>query len=487
MARRAKTVIGRGAQEQSRTMMEAGRSGTAARQRATESLARQHDVGSQQGQQMARLGADAAYRHEQQQQQRRELDFRREATTGQQMLQKRGQELQEAERGYERVPGGEDLPLLEDRRRRVEAEMGRGTAQQAPGAPQQGGQQEARTGQPGGLEGQAPPETSQRSPEEVARLQAQGEQPVEFGQQGGAAPGVEDPGALRLSEAGRRRETRADYQAETQRLHAQARMMEVQNKAMKAEFSGDKEAVKLIRGELNSKLEHQQNLFTRMMNQNPRPNDFSTLQKWANEMGGLNDMQDGGQLQQIIQDGMKSGVGPQRPADQRRLQGFIQSYMDRQSMQFAVALGEIPGEFVDFSGPIMQQFGQATQQVKAIMQMQGPAFQAYNGITSQAEKIRFLNRTAAAMVLSGVSGGMTAMEPPEQGTPGGMAAAPTPEFPEEMPPGAGMQEMDLPVAEHRGDIEFGPNVDSPLGQNLPGDANYTEKGFQKYEQQRARS
>jgi len=390
MARRAKTVIGKGEREQARLMMQAEESGTAARQRATQGLTRQQEVGFQQGTQIARLGAETAQRFAEQEQRGEiagaELEQRGKIATGQQMLQQRGQEFQESQAGMERTPGGEELPLIQDERtRRLEAEMAKGTAEAGAAVPPMG-------------------EVSPRAPEEVARLQAQGRKPVEIGGAGPVQPGMQGPpqepgGKLQLSEIGERRETRADYEAETRRIAAQGRIASRQNKYLQAEIAGKKEAQKIIRDGMDVELEQQSDLLTRIMNNKPSATDFTTLTKWAKKKK-MEDSPGGADLMEILAQGSKSGFGPVDPGQRTRLQGFIKGYMDESGMQYAATIGQLP-DTIDHAGQIMGQYRAAQEEITTWMQQLGPRFQNYNGINSWAEKIRFQNRWAAVQVLKG--------------------------------------------------------------------------------------
>lgn len=391
MARRAKTVIGKGEREQARLMMGAAESGTAARQRATEGLTKQSSTNFQQGMQIARLGAETAQRFEEQKQRGEiagaELEQRGKIATGQQMLAKRGQEFQEGQAGMERTPGGEELPLIADERtRRLEAEMDKGTAGEQPGAAPMG-------------------ETSPRTPDEVQRLQAQGQKPVEIGGAGAAQPGMqgqEPGGKLRQSEMGKSRERREWYEAETRRIAAQGRTAQRQEKYFRAEIAGKKEAQKIIRSEMDAELEQQSKLLTRVMNNKSTASDFTTLMKWAkDEKMDLNP--DQGMLMGIIENGAKTGFGPEEPEEIARLQGFIKGYMDKDGMMYAATIGQLP-DTIDYAGKLMGQYRAAQEEITTWMQRLGPQFQNYHGINSWDEKVRFQNRWAALQVLQGKAG-----------------------------------------------------------------------------------
>ncbi len=390
MARRAKTVIGKGEREQTRLMQQGLESGVAARQRATDALTRQQEVGFQQGMQIARLGAEVGQRFAEKEQRGEiagaQLEQRGKEATGQQMLQQRGQEFQEGKEGMERTPGGDVPPLIQDERtRRLEAEMGKGTAGEQPGAAPMG-------------------ETSPRTPEEVQRLQAQGAKPVELGGAGAAQPGMQGPpqepgGKLRLSEIGERRETRADFEADTRRIAAQGRITARQNKYSQAEIAGNKEAQKIIRDAMDVELEQQSDLLTRIMNNKPSATDFTTLTKWAKD-ARMEDSPGGADLMEILKQGSKSGFGPVDPAQRTRLQAFIKSHMDKSGMMYAATIGQLP-DTIDHAGQIMGQYRAAQEEITTWMQQLGPRFQNYNGINSWAEKIRYQNRWAAVQVLKG--------------------------------------------------------------------------------------
>jgi hypothetical protein len=337
----------------------------------------------------------------------KELEFRRQAETGRQMQAERGQELQEATQGFEREPGGAQPPLVQDERmRQLQAGMDQGL-----------------DSQPGAAPGGAAPEAFPGTPEEQRRLATAGEAPIEIGGQGAAAPGAQDPqgrgtrpGGLRLSAAGERRESRADYEAKTRRLEATARIASIQDKVLRSEFAGDKAGRQIIQDQMDAGLEQQMGLLSRVQKGKTNANDFKTLTKWADEMG-MGDSPDGGQLMELLGQSSKTGVGPVTPEGQQRLQGFITAYMDRSSMVYAATFGEVPGKFVDMAGPVWGQYMDAQQQVTGLMQILGPQFQNYMGIETYEDKIRYQNRWSAFQVLAGKAGG-------GEEEPGGIAGAP---------------------------------------------------------------
>ncbi len=381
-------------------MMQAAESGTAARQRATEGLTRQHAVGFEQGQQIARLGAQTAEAGERLKETKAQREQQRKIAVGSQMLQQRGLELSEAERGYERAPGGEELPMLrQEREQRTADGMAQGTAAEAPP-----GQPPAAPGgaAPPGMIGPPAPETSPRTPEEVSRLQQQGEMPVEIGAAGAAQPGMQEPGGLRLSPVGERRERREDYEAETRRLAVQARFAANQNRAAQAEFANDKVALKQIKEGLDIKLEQQSDLFSRVRNGKTTFADWKAIKVWAQEMN-MNDAPDGGQLMQIIDQASKNNLPPMEGEAARRLQGFLEGYMDHSAMQYTMTLGMIP-EQVNTAGPMFRAYQAAQDRVIGLMQIVGPSFQQHMNIKTYQERIKFQNRWAAMQVLTGKAG-----------------------------------------------------------------------------------
>lgn len=374
MARTSKTVIGGGSQDQSRTMMQASQSGTAAKQRATESLSQEKARGTQQKLQGASQIASGL-------QQSRAQDFHEQSTN-------RAQDLQEAQAGFTRAPE------LDQRSQQLQAEMGKGTA-------------------------------SGMSPEQQQNLQEQGDKPLEIGGQGAT-----QPGELRQTEYGKRKEAMEQARVETARMNAETAYRKAQTAATKAQFAGDTEAVNIIAREQDARLEQRQELLTRMVKDEPRPNDFDVLRRQADEMGGLAGMPDGGKIEEIL----KSGKVPANPEDKKRLTGFIQAMNDRQAMRYVTMLGEVPGKHVDFSGPVMKQFQAAAEEFRGLMQMQGPAFQQFMGITSQADKLKAINKFAASRVLQGkapppqqpmgqpeTGGAASEMAPPPQAAASGMA------------------------------------------------------------------
>lgn len=410
MARRAKTKVGGGPRAE--TQLQAASRGRQSQEIAEAQQLQQIQQG---GDRTAAAVSGAAGKIQQARQfkrqeeaQGKELEFRKQAETGRQIQTQRGQELGEATQGFEREPGGVQPPLVQDERmKQLQAGMDQGLDASQPGAAPPG----------------AAPEAFPGTPEEQQRLATAGEAPVEIGGQGAATPGVQEPqgrgtrpGGLKLSQAGERRETRADYEAQTRRMEAQARIAGIQDKVLRSEFSGDKEGRKIIQDQMIAGLDQQMGVLSRVQTGKTNANDFKTLTKWADEMG-MGEGADGGQLMDILKQSSSTGMGPLDPAGQQRLQGFITAYMDRSSMVYAATFGEIPGKFVDMAGPVWGQYMDAQKQITGLMQILGPQFQNYMGINTYEDKIRYQNRWAAFQVLAGKAGG-------GEEEPGGIAGAP---------------------------------------------------------------
>lgn len=409
MALREKTQIGSGEREQSRLMMQAGETGVGQRLQAGQQLAQQTtrtgEIALQGGQALgARLGE-----YERQKLEETRLTQQRDIAKGSEMAENRRAELDEAVQGYERTPGGPKSPLMdEERERRVREGMDRGTAGEAQGTAQAqiGADQEQPGAAPGGAAG-AEPSVSPRPEGQAARLQQQGMQPIELGPGGQPArpgepqPGQQEPGSLRLSPTGERREDRADYEAQTRRMEAMNRMAVQQNTAMRAEFAGDEETYKQLESEMDNGINHLSDVFTRMKTGQMQRNDFKELKKWATDMGMGENQADNGMLMGIIDESAKLGSIPREGEESARVQDFMQGYMNRRAYEYTLVLGHKPKDFIDEASPMNQAFGAASMEFTAIMQGLGPVAQQAWGIQSYREKIRMQNRWSAAQVLTG--------------------------------------------------------------------------------------
>lgn len=164
MARRGKTVIGERDLAQSAQMMRAQEAGTAARQRATEGLTRQHEAGLQQGLQAGQaasraLGSDL------------ERKQHREIATGQQALEQQSLDLRAQAQGAQRTEDAPTAPLVDEAQ---QAKQG----QEQP--PQQEQEQEPQSRE-AGLGAAGGPSIHHQLPslEEQKRAMEQAQTPVE--------------------------------------------------------------------------------------------------------------------------------------------------------------------------------------------------------------------------------------------------------------------------------------------------------------------
>lgn len=374
-------------------MMQAEESGTAARQRATEGLTRQSNVNIQQGQQLARLGMQAYQEGAQREQQRK-------IATGQEMQETRRQEFKEGQAGMERVPGGDQPPL--SREEGLRQEMGKGTAGEQPQAA--GATMAPEEAPPAGQEEFGPqlPETSTRDPEDVGRLQRQGEQPIEIGGQGAPVPGEpQEPGALRLSKVGERRESRADMDAMTRRLAVMSRQANTQNSYAMAQIKKDKVMMERIEKQLDAGNEQIAETYSRFKDPYGKPEirDWVRLEAWAKDVGMENNAADGGALMAIIKKGRASPGYVPSEEELKRIEGFTRGYMSRQALVQTGATGKVSRN-IDFTTPMGQAFVSAQNQFAARMQSAGPYIQQIM-IRSFGDKLDAQNRFASFMVLGG--------------------------------------------------------------------------------------
>lgn len=304
MALRGKTKL-KGQGSKSREQMAAAESGTAARQRATEGVARQHAAGAQQG---LATGGQAAG-----------IIQRQEQMEGQQDIAQQRVDLDAAKSGM--MPN----PRME----KLQADMDRGADQM---------------GQPLEYEGQ------RFIPTPMAEKQA------------AASQGL------------------AEEKAVTERLRAQAYRQQVAGQLSRANASGDKQGAKELKANLMQPIKSDVNRLDRMMTgKKLKPGDWEGLQK---EAQNAQDMQ----LQADIESRQMTP----------RVRDFLSRKIAVKALDFIETTGDLPdGDLVDFTSQAMQQFGRSATIVQAIMQAMGPGFQQFSGITSIAEKNRFVNQLAA--------------------------------------------------------------------------------------------
>jgi len=352
MARRGKTKIGGGEQEQSRTMMSAAQSGTAARQRATEAYAteedRQRQMAFQEGQALGKMGMGAVEAQQQ-------LEQREKIATGAEMQRGRQIELEEAKAGLKRT-GGAEPPLSRAERLRQEMDQG------------------AATG---------------RSPEEQARLQKQGQKPVEIGGRNPAMPGYE------MTELGKAREARKDFDSMTRRMAVQGRLQ-------RARASGDKTNIAKVKQLMMQPLKSSVKRMNRMMSHRASADDWKSVKAMA---GGVPDPE-------LMRDIENSDMTP-------RVRDFLSRQIAAESLKFIEeSEGELPdGNLIDFTSPAMKTFMDFQQTINTLAQNMGPLFQ---GITSLDEKIRFTNQLAASfarMALANPQAAQQGLIPSQAATP----------------------------------------------------------------------
>ena len=421
-------------------MMQAGESGTAQRQRATSELSGQASKGIDQGIALGRLGASAAQAGMQDTQQTEARQSREKIARGAELMESRRMDLAEESAGF-KARGAPKTPLGEDsesREGKLRSEMDKGTAGDRPLPHPEGGggvteqdRLEARSpmqtqddlGQGGG------PEVSQRDPEQVARLQAQGGKPIEIGGQGQAVPGQEPQGqGLERSDYGKRQEGRAERDSITRRMAAEGRATTRMQAALKAQLTNNKEALKEIETELDGQVDQQMDIFSSVKNsfQNPQKqpsfSDWKRIQEWAIDMG-MKDNPGAGDLMEIIANGVKTRNGPTTPEGQARLEQFISGYQDRTSMQYAMVLGKVPSQMFNFDGAMADEFQTQYKMGATLMQSVGPLASEFGGIRDQAERNRAATRYAARMVLGSPSAqlgsGTYGMKPQLPGSAGG--------------------------------------------------------------------
>lgn len=377
MARTSKTKIGEGEGEQGERMMRANASGHAMQTQARQDLIAQRERGMdrpvQQGAQAAGLINEFEARQQQQGQfdarmgeERRQFDAR----FGQEQDRL---ELDAARSGFERGqgPGG-------DRAAQLEQEMDRGAAQ---------------TGPPGGI---GPLQT-----EEQERLRRQGQQPLEM-----------EGGRWRPTEERRRQMKREDFNADTERIRAEAYRDQVGQQVQQARIKGNAEDAKELAQTLSKPINGDVQKFDRLMKGEVQERDWSDLADYAKGSEEVDPT--------LMNDIKAKQFTP-------RVQQFLRSHISRESIKYIIRTGDTSNLKVDWTAPQMQQFVSQVANFNSIAKSMGPEFAQYAKINSIEDKMAFLNTQAALAVYMGMSAAPRGQLPmPSAGGPAGGGGAPSP-------------------------------------------------------------
>ncbi len=352
MARRAKTVIGKG---QTREMLSAASSGTQARQRATEGLAQET---GRTGQTLQRGGAQlgqALSKHEAQQSadeaQTRQLDIQEKAQQDKAGLGERQQGLREqkfeaelADKGIERTaPGAGPQDPGAERAGAVEQEMAQGE-QQPPLMP---------------------------TPDQQ-RMAEQGEKPLEM-------PTAR--GGFVQSEA---RQEAEQQKRETARVGQAANLMRAQTAYRKAFFGQDKEAQEQAEKQLSAPVRQINVKMERLV---AGLQDRSKM--GAVDWGGLKEAYgDNPDVAQEIENKGTQGAS--------KIIRLLRNEMSFEGMKFIAATGKTPGE--ELWDPTSPMGRQLTEEINFQGQLMATLTGGF-GVLTLAEKNRQLYQRAAQKIL----------------------------------------------------------------------------------------
>lgn len=358
MARTSKTRLGSSGEMNDR-MMRAAESGNRMVSQERDRI----DTLRREGQQnMQRFGQGVASAFQEQ----ARLDQQQGQFERQMADQEARTDLEGAKAGFERSPGPGG-----DRAAKLEAEMARG-AQQTSGGIGAIGEQEQQN------------------------LQGQGKKPLEM-----------DGGTWRPSEQGEQMQKRKNFEADTQRIRAEAYRDQVAASVQKAKMQGNAEEAKKLQGTLSAPVNAMGEFYDRFMNDKATEGDWRNLAEMAKGIEGFDPT--------IAEDIKRREWSP-------RLQSMLRANQSYEALKYIVRTGDTSDlKNVDWTSPQMQQFTQNVAHFNALAKSLGPAFSKFAGINSISDKMAFLNTQAAMSIITGMD---TAQDPT-----GG--APPSPNLPEE--------------------------------------------------------
>lgn len=384
MARTSKTVIGGGSGERSDRMMRAAESGQAivARERDRIDNARRENAANWQnlGQGVANSIQQKASMDQQQSQFDAQMQQRSQQFDRQMAAEQQRTDLDAAKAGFERNGTGND------RASRLQAEMDRG------------GQQTSELGQErwGGSQGPGQGGIGPIDSESQGRLREQGSKPLEL------------DGTWRPTEERKQQAKRENFQADTERIRAEAYRDQVGAQMQKAQMKGDKDEAKTLATTLVGPVNGMVEQYDRFMKGEPRDSDWGDI---ADAARGSEEMD------------------PTLSADIKakqftpRVQAFMRAAQSREALKYIVRTGDVGNLKIDWTTPQMRAFTEQVSQFNALAKSMGPEFAQFAGINSVADKMSFLNMQAAIAVYTGMdsapdpTGGMmpSAGAPPEGG------------------------------------------------------------------------
>lgn len=382
MARRGKTKIGGGSQEQSRTMMAAKESGFDRQQAAHRDLMAQRESGKRYTTELARqVGSDFT----EQQRYTEQQEFREKQATGEQALGQQRIDLAAEQSGVQRSGDAPTAPLLDDRKQQLQAEMQQGSGMD------EAAQAQAATPPPGAL----PPEQQQNLQDQVtkgAALAGRSFVPTEEGaaaqRQGAAFKAAEVTSKLKNADANF--------------MNAQANYARALNVGGEAGQKQREASAKVML----KKMDESRELITNLQLGKARPMDVAAAYADGNS-----------NMQEILdRQGMDPGDGP-------RVIQFLRGRIGQQGLRYMATTGmQAPG--LEPDNPVMRRYNQRfnevagafrtlqqNQQLGAIPS-QAPAFEqaaggqqlgalsrAWQGIKNYDDRNSFLTQVTAQTML----------------------------------------------------------------------------------------
>jgi hypothetical protein len=202
----------------------------------------------------------------------------------------------------------------------------------------------------------------------------------------------------------------------------------------KARLQQDKEAMEAARNRLLTPIKHEANLFNRFMQGKNSADDWRAMKKMAKDAD----------IDPSMHGDLQNDLKLQRWTP--RVQQFLRAHISKKGLEFIQATGTLPGDEVDRTSPMMQEFEQASNMVNDTMRildstpagLMGMSMSQWMGIDSIQAKNIFINRMAARMVLEGQGPG---------GPFGGMPAAQSQAAQSQYDFRQGMDEQGQPVTD----------------------------------------
>lgn len=401
MARTSKTQIG-GSGESNDRMMRAASSGAAAVQQAHSELLGQYRAGAQQANQTAQVTGQIVGAGEERNQQAEQFAQRMQH-------EESSLDLEGAKAGFER--GGQE-PGAD-----TEGEPSGGKSQgQEPGGSEREKKLDAEM-QKGAGQGTISP----LDPQTQTRLNEQVGKKMEMDSGGKWRPTAERTHKLANEQR------REDFQADTERIRAEAYRDQVGVQAQKALAEGNTEAYKEKAKMLAQTPNDMQKAYDRMMQGKVRSEDWSDMASIVKN--------DPNAEQSLLADIKSKTFTP-------RVQKFLRAQVQIDSLKSIVrSKGSTNYLEVDWTAPKMREFQNERDQMNDFMRA-NPAMSQVAFIQSTDDKMRFLNVMAAAKVLMGMS---SAPSPAGGMTPATQGQGPAPAAPAQQ--GARVQHSTVPGRE----------------------------------------